>query len=175
MKNVVVYASKSGFVKNYANWIAQELNADIFDSKQTNIDTLLDYETIIYGGGLYAVGINGIRVITKNFNAIKDKNIIIFASGATPYRNGIIDGIINNNFNEEQRNHIKFFYMRGGFNYHKLHFFDKLLMNLLKLKIRSKKKLTPDERGMLAAYDTPVDFTRKKNIAELITYVKNIG
>ena len=46
-------------------------------------------------------------------------------------------------------------------------------MTLLKWKIRSKKKeeLTTDEIGMLAVYDKPVDFTMKKNIDSIITYV----
>jgi len=50
-------------------------------------------------------------------------------------------------------------------------------MTLLKWKIKwktkSKKEITPDERGILASFDKPVDFTRKKNIDELITYVNS--
>lgn len=34
-----------------------------------------------------------------------------------------------------------------------------------------KKELTPDEKGMLSIYDRPTDFTNKKNIEEIITYV----
>jgi len=73
-----------------------------------------------------------------------------------------------------QRNYqqicIKLFYLRGGFNYKKLGFVDKALMKLLKLKIKSKKELTPDEKGMLSAYDKSVDFTKKENIKELVAY-----
>ncbi|EOR27090.1 hypothetical protein [Clostridium sp. C8] len=46
------------------------------------------------------------------------------------------------------------------------------LMTLLKIKIKMKKELTSDEKGMLACYDRPVDFTRRKNIDEIINYVK---
>ena len=67
---------------------------------------------------------------------------------------------------QEQQEYIKFFYLRGGFDYSKLKPFDKVLMTLLKWKIKNKKKeeLTTDEIGMLAIYDKPVDFTMKKNI-----------
>ncbi len=31
MKTAVIYRSKSGFVKKYAEWIAEETGADLFD------------------------------------------------------------------------------------------------------------------------------------------------
>lgn len=172
MKIVVIYKSKSGFVKKYAEWIKEELSADIFDAENITVDKLLDYDTIIYGGGLYAVGINGIKIITKNFNKLKDKKIIVFASGASPYREEVISEILNNNFSLEQQKYIKLFYMRGGFDYSKLTLIDKVLMKLLKFKLKKKSELTADERGMLKAYDNPIDFTNKKNIKELIQHLK---
>ncbi|PAB58765.1 flavodoxin domain-containing protein [Anaeromicrobium sediminis] len=174
MRTVVIYKSKSGFVKKYAKWIAEELSADIFETTNLSIDKLLDYDTIIYGGGLYAVGINGINMITKNFSKLKNKNIVVFASGASPFREEVLSEVKNKNFNLEQQKHIKFFYLRGGFDYSKLNKVDKVLMKLLKFKLKRKSELTPDEKGMLAAYDKPVDFTRKKNIEKLIEYVNSI-
>lgn len=46
------------------------------------------------------------------------------------------------------------------------------LMTLLKIKIKMKKELTSDEKGVLACYDRLVDFTGRKNIDEIINYVK---
>ena len=65
----------------------------------------------------------------------------------------------------------QFFYLRGGFDYSKLDFKNKALMNLLKFKIKMKKKRTPDEIGMLNAYSHPLDVVSAKNIAPLIDYV----
>lgn len=47
-------------------------------------------------------------------------------------------------------------------------------MILLKLKIMMKKKSRQeaDERGMLAAFDQPADFTKRKHIHELVAYVR---
>ena len=50
---------------------------------------------------------------------------------------------------------------------------NKVLMTLLKWKIEMKKELTPDGKGMLAMYDKPIDFTIRKNIDEIITYVNS--
>ncbi|WP_291634836.1 flavodoxin domain-containing protein [Clostridium sp.] len=171
MKTVVIYKSKTGFTKNYAQWIAEELSADILDASKVNINTLTAYDTVIYGGGLYAVGINGVKLITKNLEMLKDKKIVVFATGASPFREAAMREVRDKNFTPMEQKHIKFFYLRGGFNFDKLKPTYKVIMTLLKWKLKIKKDLTPDDKGMLSSYDKPVDFTRKRNIDELITYV----
>jgi len=132
---------------------------------------LKPYDTVIYGGSLYAVGINGVQWITKNLDKLKDKKVVVFATGASPSREEVIKEVKNKNFTVEQQKYVQFFYLRGGFDYSKLKPFDKLLMTLLKWKLKSKKELTPDEKGMLSIYNKPIDFTSKKNIEEIIKYV----
>ncbi|MBC2578850.1 flavodoxin domain-containing protein [Clostridium sp. DJ247] len=175
MKTVVIYKSKTGFAKKYAEWIAEELSADIFEFSKVTTNMLTSYDTVIYGGSLYAVGINGVKLITQNLDKLKGKKVVVFATGASPSREEVISEVRNKNFTSEQQKYIRFFYLRGGFDYSKLKPFDKVLMTLLKWKIKwkikGKKKSTPDERGMLTIYDKPTDFTRKKNIDEIITYV----
>lgn len=175
MKSVVIYKSKTGFTRKYAEWIAEELSADLFEASKININMICKYDTIIYGGSLYAVGIIGVKLITENINKFEDKKVVVFATGASPLRDEVISEIINKNFTFDQQKYIKFFYLRGGFNYSKLNFFDKFLMNLLKWKIKIKKheELSPDEIGMLNIYDKPVDFTEKKYINQIITYVSS--
>ena len=84
MNTIVVYKSKYGSTKTYAEWIKEELNCDIADAKSVSIDDLLKYDNIIYGGGLYAEIINGVHLLTKNFDKLKDKKIAIFTTGITP-------------------------------------------------------------------------------------------
>jgi len=172
MKTVVIYKSKTGFAKQYAQWISEELSADIFDVSEINANMLTAYDTVIFGGGLYAVGINGVAYITQNLDKLKDKKVVVFATGATPFREEVINEVRDKNFTPEQQKYIKFFYLRGGFNYSKLKPFDKVLMTLLKWKLKKKKELTPDDRGMLASYDKPVNFTRQKNINEIIAFIQ---
>lgn len=174
MKTVIIYKSKTGFTKKYAQWISEALSADVFDISKVNIDMIKQYDNIIYGGSLYAVGITGLKFITKNFDKLKDKKLVVFATGASPSSQRVIDEVVSKNFTSEQQKYIKFFYLRGGFDYKKLNFFDKFLMNLLKLKIKSKDKdkLTKDEIGMLAIYDRPTDFSLRKNIDVIVNYLQ---
>lgn len=168
MKTVVIFKSKTGFAKKYAEWIAEELDADIFESTKIDISDLQKYDAIIYGGSLYAVGINGVKLITRNLDKLKNKKVIVFATGASPAREEVINEVKNKNFSIEEQEYISFFYMRGGFDFSRLKTIDKILMTVLKWKIKRKKEMTPDEIGMLAIYDKPTDYTSKKNIEALI-------
>lgn len=171
MKTMVIYRSKSGFVKKYAEWIAQALTADLYEASNVTPKMLASYDTIIYGGGLYAVGIHGIKLIKDNLPRLQGKTVVVFASGASPARDDVINEVKNKNFTLEQQKQIRFFYMQGGFNFSKLKTVDKILMTLMKWMIKSKKERTPDDQGLLAAYDQPIDFTREENINPLVAYV----
>jgi len=120
------------------------------------------------------VGIEGLKLITHNLDILKGKKVIVFAVGASPYREEIVNEVRDKNFTKEEKKYIHFYYLRGGFNYTKLPLSDKILMKLLYLKLKRKKVLTPDEKGMLNAYQKPADFTRKDNIKEIISYVRSL-
>lgn len=168
----VIYRSKSGFTKNYATWIAKELNCTLLERNKVIHKDLQNYDTIIYGGGLYAGGITGINLIIKNFEQLKNKKIIIFAVGATPNRAETTQELLLHNIPENLRNHIEFYYLRGGFDYDRLSMIDKVLMQLLKVKLKRIKDKSADEKGMLASYDHPLDFTNIKNIQPIINSVR---
>lgn len=174
MKTVVVYKSISGFTKKYAEWIAEELEADLSRLKKIDMDTLLKYDIIIYGGCLHAVGISGVNMIKNNLDKLRDRNIIIFTTGASPSREDIVSKVRDGNFSVEELKQIQFYYFRGGFDFKKLNFINKILMTLYKWKLTSKQDKTSDEKEMLAAYLKPIDFTKKENIKGLLEYVRSL-
>lgn len=169
-KVVVVYTSKYGSTKRYAEWIANDVNGDLFESSMVKVDDLLKYDTIVFGGSLHAVGIKGIKLITDNFNQLKDRRIIVFGIGASTVRSEVIQHVLDHNFTEEIKQKINFFYMRGAFNYNKLSFVDKTLMYMLKIKLQMKKKeeLDEDSRGLLDCYAKPNDWADKKAIIPIV-------
>lgn len=173
-KTVVVYKSKTGFAKRYAEWIAEALQCDLKENVRLSLEDIWGYDTVIYGGGLYAVGINGVNLIKNSYEALKDKNLIVFVTGATPPREEDLKKVWEMNFTEEQRKTIKLFYFRGGFDFSKLNMGNKILMSMMKSKLKNEKVPSDDERGMLEAFDKPVDFTDRNNILPLIKYVEGI-
>ena len=47
MKTIVVYKSKSGYTRTYAEWIAQEMGCDIRENAE--LSDIIGYDTIICG------------------------------------------------------------------------------------------------------------------------------
>jgi menaquinone-dependent protoporphyrinogen IX oxidase len=176
MKTVVIYKSRTGHTKQYAEWISEALQAELYEASYMTVDKLREYDTIIFGGNLHAVGIDGAKLITKNLKKLDGKRIIMFADGLSVPNESIRNEVLKNNFTAAEQSRIEFYYFRGGFDRAKLGAADKFLMSLLKRKIDKKKRtggeLAADEKGMLAVWDKPTDFANKKYIEPLVASVK---
>lgn len=173
-KIAVIFNSKYGSTKRYAAWIAEEINGDLLEDKNIVVNDLIKYDTIVFGGSLHAVGIKGVKMITKNYTSLEAKKIIVFAVGCSPgYKEGV-EQVYKHNFSHIPNDKINFFYLRGAFNYENLSVSDKFLMNTLKAKIQMKKvnEIDSDAKALLACYDHPVDWTDKKNINPIIECIR---
>ncbi len=125
MKGIVVYKSKSGFTKQYAEWIAEELDFELCEHRQMSNFQLVDYDCIIYGGGVYAGKISGLRTMLQRVKKMGDLHFAIFAVGALPPEEKMIEDLKRKNL-EETGSDYPFFYMHGGFDPEKLNAFYRL-------------------------------------------------
>lgn len=174
-KTVLVYKSKYGSTGKYAKWIADKLNCDIFEADIIDKNKLLGYDVIIFGGGLYASGINGISLITKNFAELKDKELIVFTVGlADPQIKEQFTPIIDKNFNDEMKEKIKIFHLRGGIDYKKLGFVHKTMMAMLMKMVKKHENKTEEEQAMIDTYGSVVDFSDINSIEPLVNYVTSL-
>jgi len=181
MKRIaVVYQSKYGATRKYAEWIAKELSCDLFEGKDIKASDLEPYDTIIFGGGLYAGGVNGIKLLTKNFSKFSQKNLVLFTCGlADPADSVNTENIkkgLNKVLTEEMQEKIKVFHLRGGMDYSKLSPMHRTMMNLV-YKMAAKKNqdsLTEEDEEMLESYGKSVDFTNKETILPLIKYIGDL-
>ena len=173
MNTVVIYKSKYGSTKKYAKWIAEELNCPIFDAKDISKTDLLDYDTIIYGGGLYAEIISGVGLITKNFDNLKGKKIAVFSTGITPLdcRDYYDKMVIEKNFRPEMIDSIKVFNFMGKMILSELSLPHKTAIKALKKLMGGKENPSEMEKLLVELCDKDGDFTDKSAIKDLIEYV----
>ena len=174
MNAIVIYKSKYGSTKTYAQWIADELHCSAVDAKNIKADDLLKYDTIIYGGGLYAEVINGITLITKNLDKLADKKIAVFTTGITPleckeYYDKLV---IEKNFKPEMLQYIKIFNFLGKMIIDELSIVHKTALKTLKKIMSGKENPTEMEKLLVELCDSDGDFTDKNAISELIEYVR---
>lgn len=175
MKAIVIYKSKYGSTKKYAQWIAKEIEADIKDAKNVKATELLDYDTIVYGGGLYAEVINGVHLITKNLDILKNKKTAIFTTGITPCdcREYYDDLVIKKNFKEGIKENIKIFNFPGKMIIDELSFVHKTALKTLKKIMSNKENPTEMEKLLVELCDADGDFSDRELIWDLVEYVKN--
>lgn len=177
MKTIILYSSKTGYTENYAKWIAKALGCDIQRLADFDIKNLSAYNTIVYGGGLYAGGINGFKKISPFLENANDKKLVLFATGASPMKSVDKSALISHNMSPTISDRVMFFYLRGGYDFNRLSFIDKILMTIFKFKIRfysKKRALTADENGMLNAYNQPVDFTKEDHITPIVEHIRQL-
>ena len=174
MNAVVVYRSKYGSTKAYAEWISEELGCDIFEYKEIKIDDLLKYDTIIYGGGLYAEVINGVYLLTKNMDKLKGKKIAVYSTGITPLecREYYDKLVIEKNFTPEMLDQIKVFNFMGKMIIEELSLPHRTALKALKALMKNKENPSEMEKLLITLCDANGDFTDKAAIKELIDYVR---
>ena len=175
MKNIVIYKSKYGSTKQYAKWIAEELECECFDAKEVKAEDLVKYDTIVYGGGLYAEIINGVHLITKNFELLKDKKVAIFTTGITPLdcREYYDNEVFEKNFKNGLPENVKIFNYLGKMILSELTLVHRTALKTLKKIMSGKENPTEMEKLLVELCDADGDFSDKAEIKTLIEYIKN--
>ena len=175
MKYIVIYKSKYGSTKNYAEWIAEELGCNVKNANNVTLDELSDFDVIIYGGGLYGEIINGVNFITKNINKLSDKKIIIFSTGITPleYREYYDRLVVDKNFRNGVPGNVKIFNFMGKMVMEELSVAHRAALKTLKKIMSSKENPTEMEKLLVELCDADGDFSDRDAIYELIEYAKN--
>ena len=152
MKTIVIYQSATGFTKQYAEWIAEELGTNVFDMKYVSSRDVTEADRVIFGGWIMGNMINGLE-------------LVIFAVGSTPQT------LVNA---EEIKavNHIQpeesFYYMVGGFRFDKLNFMVKGMLKALKKQAEKKENKTPQEQYMADKLGTSFDLSDRSFINDLV-------
>ena len=65
-KGIIVYQSKYGATKKYAEWLREATGFDMAETPKADGRTIEQYDRIILCGGIYASGIAGISFFRKN-------------------------------------------------------------------------------------------------------------
>jgi len=179
-KIVVIFESKYGSTRHYATWIAEALSCPLFEKRKFHQQDLAAYDTLIYGGGLYAGGVSGIDLITKNWPIIREKNVVLFTCGladpSEPENVRHIRDSLSKALSPEILEKIHLFHLRGGIDYSRLNFIHKAMMSMLRKMLLKKdpESLKNEDKQLLETYGKCNDFTRRETITPLVDYVLSL-
>ena len=175
MKTLVIYTSQTGFTKRYAEWISEELDADIYElkdvKKKTN-DFFETYEAIIYAGWCMAGMVVKVKWFFERAAYWKNKKLSIVAVGASPNDNPEVDEFLNNLLTDEQRPLIKAFYCQGGINYDKMKFSSRTAMKMFANSLKKNKNSSEDDRKKGEMISRSYDISDKRFIDPVVDYIR---
>lgn len=170
---IILYQSKYGATKKYAEWLKEETGFDCIETKKADIKKAKEYDTIILGGGVYASGIAGFSFLKKNIQHLQEKQIIVFCVGASPYDEKAINEIRKRHFTDTLSN-IPLFYCRGAWNEESMSFADRTLCKLLQKAVAKQDPATyePWQTALMSAIGQNCDWTDPKYLEPLLKYVE---
>lgn len=175
-KVLLIYYSKTGFTKKYAEWIKESLpkdmNCDLISYEERKKIRFEQYTIILFGGGFHAGRINGLKWFKTKVNTLsekaagKSKRIAVFATGAMPVGAPDVEKAMRQNFTEKEWEEIKSFYLPGGLCYENMGAGDRLMMSVF----RTMLKKTKADSQMQQAVSHSYDLTRKKEIDPVVEW-----
>lgn len=172
-KTIVLYQSKYGATQRYAGWIAEALNCESASIKSFDAKRLGEYDTIVYGGGVYASGIKGLGLLKKHAKKLCGKRIVCFAVGAAPHEEATIENLKTKNLTDALEN-AAFFYCRGALDIQKMKGLDKVVMSMF-AKMGAKKdssEISPSDASLPENISEAQDWIDKDYLAPVIAYLR---
>ena len=137
MKGIIIYKTKYGATKKYAEWLSEATGFPFVSTKEADMDKVSSCDVVIVGGGVYASGISCTSFLKKNIGRLKDKKILVYTCAASPYDKKLVDAVIEMNMKDELKG-IPVFYCRGAFDMKAMSFTDRTLCKMLRKAVAKK-------------------------------------
>ena len=169
---IIIYGSCYGTTKKYAEELSGRLDCEALSYEA--VSDINSYTTIIYMGGLYAGGVQGMKKTLKKLKDISDKTVCIVTVGlADPTDEKNIENIrmkMKTQVSQELYNKAKIFHLRGGIDYSELGFLHKKMMGMVYKKAVSvpEEERNAELRAMIETYDKQVDFVDFESLEPIV-------
>lgn len=173
MKTLVLYTSNAGNTEAYAKEIAEAVGADCYPLKKFKAKKMEDYDIIVYGGWVMGGTIQGIDKFLQNWDSIlSKKDVIVFSVGMMPPSAEGRHLLISQNVLDLY--HIRFYQIRGGFDYSKLRFPHTLVISNSLKAIKNDPDSNVIAEQLLTIKETPIVYHDDEKVAKIVSVIKTI-
>ena len=170
MKTAVIYTSQTGFTKQYAEWIAEDVQGDCMTVAEAEKKDLSGYDAIVFGGWCFAGSIKKLDWFKKKAVQWADKKKVVYAVGASPLENPELQEGLRKNFTDEEWGQISVFYCPGGLCYEKMNGVSRVMMKMF-VRMLAKNK-SEKEQAMAKMLSKSYDISDRKYIAPMVGDLK---
>lgn len=178
-KSIVIYTSKRGSTRQYAEWIAEELGCKataLSDAKDIN---LYDYDCIVYGGWIRGSGIVDFDKFSKRLDDELMERLIVYGVGMadeTAENYAQVWGYSIGKIDPKNEKRVLLYILGGRYNPDGVRGFDGFLMKIMRRVLLSGSTKESKSRAnfMRERIDKGVDMVRRENIESLVKDAKKL-
>lgn len=173
MRTIILYYSKNGNTQKYAEDIAAALQCEAMPIKKFKRKMIQDYDTIVFGSRVLGGRIDKVDGFLAMYEDMKDKNIILFSVGMSfPSKEGRAQ-LIESNLLDLY--HVRFYQLRGSFNFEKLGFVEKMLLNN-SIRMMARNPEYGASASMLSTVkDHPIEYYDREGVDKIISIVRKVN
>lgn len=136
MNPIILYHSRTGFTRQYAIWLSEELHCSALPYRERNSINFHLYDTVIFGSWLRAGRIMGLKWLKKHLAS--GGAAVLFVTGAAPDSPGQMEAI-QKNFTPREWENLQAFYLPGGLNYSAMAPVDRAMMAAYRAMLKAKE------------------------------------
>ncbi len=170
MKPVILYYSQTGFTKQYAEWMAEELSCPCFAFEKGKSVDFSQFDAVIFGSWCHAGRLKKYKWFQDMLPRWKGKRKAVFAVGASPA--GTIQAEQFLKTLEIPGEEITAFYLPGGLRYERMGTASRIMMKMFSAMVNRKKEKTPEEEQMAQMVSRSYDVSDRKRIKPVLEYIR---
>lgn len=169
-KIAVVYSSKFGHAKRYADWLKEDIaDVEVFNLSGFNPSQIMAYKLVIFVCGVYGDKLSVMDFFKKNPAAVAPQKIMIMA--VSWYTNDSEDAkrkLIEENYTEQLKAaSVPLYVVNSGIDKKALSAMDKMMLKAAQISIDKKDGRSSDDINALAIIKGYSDQTAKENLASI--------
>lgn len=175
MQTLILYTSNVGSTKAYAEEIAMGIGSEAipFQKRKFSKMDLSSYDTIVYGGWIKGGHIEGIDEFLSRWDDMSGKNVIVFSVGMGFVSKDYRDNLISSNLLDLY--HLRFYPLRGSFDYSKLHFPENMMIKMGIKGATATKDAGTDVSFLEQAMETPFIFKDSDGVDRILSVLHKIS
>ncbi len=166
MKGIIIYTSKYGSTKQYAEWLGEDTGFPVRDLKEIKAHEIKDVDMIVFGGWVLASKIKGSSWVKDKWALLKDLKVVVFSTSGGKPTNELTVKLLESSFPPEIRESIAFFPLQGRFLPDKLNFLDR---NMTKLA----SKLAKDD-PLMKEMSRGIDGINRGSLEVILEHIKSL-
>ena len=164
MKGVVLYRSKYGSTRQYAEWISEETGFPLIDLNRSSRPVIADMDVVVIGGWILSDRMVTHSWIRKNWEPLRGKKVVLFSTSASRPTEELKRKYLERTLREEMRKGVIYFPLWGRFSIDGLNLVDGSMMKIASRMFRSDELMKEMVRG--------IDEVKRENLERLLENIR---